>query len=976
MIDKGLFKCDIEFLLCGFFNMSLPESNWWTRRPEQYQKFERLKATAASIQADGKASPASIQAVRKPSSEEINRIAVDYFLSAGLDYKGQNQCCYQAFGGGSKFDIEIDPARLASGVFSTNIALSAEASVLKKTLMIAQVGPSSIGNLVVLSPLMINCLEGYLFQGGVSAEIFAGVSVDAGISFDLAVGGRDASSSIEAGASAGIHASGSLSGNHFYAEDLQPIPFKSRAEDGGRIRDTLTKLMATTNWKAYLKIQACDFINSNPTGWQHIEYDTTNWVRWTSHESTDRICTNLEQGISRNPTHPNLAAAEILLKNLRYYQEGIKPSILTSLQMSSHEANGGAGLTASANAKANALGLLSISVEAKVDALSVTGSYKPINIRYQTAYPAIDKRPSVTASIESQDFVVMTQDTRILYEQYKFVPASLEVVAAIDKHKKEFTREVEIAELNRMTYMTTTVFWSSKERVHPYLTQNNTHNSTGAHSFPTTSLNGTGISFGGSFLFSDLKFALQKRTALEPILPEIAIEAEPRDYISKYTDKVAVTEVIAPEELSPQEVIKNDYIDLNYDGDKPTFATMVSEIKNALTTYEKESKGLFTWQSNESLSVARELKRMIKDDVSRVGDAVAWLINDNGIDDHEFNFKFGSRLPNPDSRFYGILKKHYIIGKTKQEAERKAYSELKDKTLGSYRIKSDEIESKNNQLRDEYLVKVKEYNEKNAANAMQTGKNAQTIKYNQRREAQNKAAAEAWTKKGDSIRSRNAAAIAENIKIRESNVENRIINEYTMKHAEKQDKFLQNIADSLNVTLKQLKVFLNATWCAEMIQFHESCFKGIEAILLEASFEVNVSEITLTSSLVKKKERFSFSSSKPTEEIIELHPDTGKNMLTQFKSSGQTKKLSAIRMRYRIQDSYNKDTNLFKLGFSIFGNGAGIQLKKIEDAGSEGIFDLYTEWFSQEARLRASNLGGDEKINYEQGVPQVALFCN
>ena len=197
-----------------------------------------------------------------------------------------------------------------------------------------------------------------------------------------------------------------------------------------------------------------------------------------------------------------------------------------------------------------------------------------------------------------------------------------------------------------------------------------------------------------------------------------------------------------------------------------------------------------------------------------------------------------------------------------------------------------------------------------------------------------------------------------------------------MKHAEKQDKFLQNIADSLNVTLKQLKVFLNATWCAEMIQFHESCFPGIEAILLEASFEVNVSEITLTSSLVKKKERFSFSSSKPTEEIIELHPDTGKNMLNQFKSSGQTKKLSAIRMRYRIQDSYNKDTNLFKLGFSIFGNGAGIQLKKIEDAGSEGIFDLYTEWFSQEARLRASNLGRDEKINYEQGVPQVALFCN
>jgi hypothetical protein len=941
--------------------MPFPESNWWPRRPEQHQKFQRLKAAAASIQLD---------AAREPSSEEINRIAVDYFLSAGLDYKGQNQCCYQAFGGGSKFDIEIDPARLASGVFSTNIALSAEASVLKKTLMIAQVGPSSIGNLVVPSPLMINCLEGYLFQGGVSAEIFAGVSVDAGISFDLAVAGRDASSSIEAGASAGIQVSGSLSGNHFYAEDLQPIPFKSRDVDGDRIRDTLAKLMAAPNWKAYLKIQACDFINSNPPGWRHIEYETTNWVLWTSHESTDRICRNLEEGISRNPRHPKLSVAKILLQNLRYYQEGIKPSILTSLQMSSHEANGGAGLTASANAKANALGLLSISVDAKVDALSVTGSYKPINIRFQTAYPAFNDRLSVTASSESQDFVVMTQDTRILYEQYKFVPASLEVVAAIGEHKKDFTREVGVAELNRMTYITTTVFWNSKERVHPYL--NNTNKSTGVYRFKANSLKGTGISFGGSFLFSDLKFALQERPPLEPILPEIAIEAELGDYVSKYTDKVAVTEVSAPEEVSPQELIKNDYMDRQYDGDKPTFATMVSEIKNALTTYEKESKGLFTWQSNESLSAARELKRMIKDDGSRVGDAVAWLINDNGIDDHEFNFKFGSRLPNPDSRFYGILKKHYIIGKTKQEAEREAYQEHKNKTLGSYRIKSDEIESKNNQLRDEYLVKVKEYNEKNAANAMQTRKNAQTIKYNQRREAQNQAAAEAWTKKGDSIRSRNAAAIAENIKIRESNAENRIINEYYMKHAEKQDKFLQNIADSLNVTLRQLKVFFNAKSCAEMIKFHESSFPGIEAIILEASFEGDVSEINLQSSLVKKQRKL-FTNSDPTEEIIELHPDTAKNMLTQFKLPGKMKKLSAIRMRYRIQDSYNKDTDLFKLGFSIFGNGAGIQLKKIEDAGSEGIFDLYTEWFSQEARLRT---GGDEKINYEQGVPQVALFCN
>jgi hypothetical protein len=95
-------------------------------------------------------------------------------------------------------------------------------------------------------------------------------------------------------------------------------------------------------------------------------------------------------------------------------------------------------------------------------------------------------------------------------------------------------------------------------------------------------------------------------------------------------------------------------------------------------------------------------------------------------------------------------------------------------------------------------------------------------------------------------------------------------------------------------------------------------------------------------------------------------------------------------MRYRIQDSKRTEKNLFKLGFKILGNGAGIQLKKIEDAGSEGVFDLYVEWFSQETRPRSTALRSESELkethnsesefdqtrHYEQGVPPVALFCN
>jgi hypothetical protein len=75
-------------------------------------------------------------------------------------------------------------------------------------------------------------------------------------------------------------------------------------------------------------------------------------------------------------------------------------------------------------------------------------------------------------------------------------------------------------------------------------------------------------------------------------------------------------------------------------------------------------------------------------------------------------------------------------------------------------------------------------------------------------------------------------------------------------------------------------------------------------------------------------------------------------------------------MRYRIQDLDDKESSLFKLGNAkVLGTGAKINLKKIEEAGSEGIVDLCTKWYE------AGSDTTDEHENYNRGVPAVALFC-
>jgi hypothetical protein len=129
---------------------------------------------------------------------------------------------------------------------------------------------------------------------------------------------------------------------------------------------------------------------------------------------------------------------------------------------------------------------------------------------------------------------------------------------------------------------------------------------------------------------------------------------------------------------------------------------------------------------------------------------------------------------------------------------------------------------------------------------------------------------------------------------------------------------------------------------------------GVKTVLLEASFSVTVDRVDVISTVNGKNE------------LIELAPDTAKKL---FEKGANNRKLEAIRMRYRIQDTHNQDSN-FTLGFKVLGNGLKINLKKVNQAGSEGIVDLTIVWMNG-----LSNSGVISSTNYEQAVPAVTLFC-
>jgi hypothetical protein len=929
--------------------------------------YQRLKNKALLVQyatdPDDGYTQKEAREVKALSQQQISDIATSFFLSAGLDYKGQNQSCYQADGLQGGVDVQFDFARLLTGVFSAEVNAGVSTAVLLKKILIAQVGPLSIASDTALynvpKPVMINLCEGVCFTGTAKAGVFAGVAVEAGFDLGLTVAGVDASVVVKAEARGGATADAALSGTYFYAEDSKSKGFE---RNNNAVRQELANL---------------------------LEYKI----------------------ISETITEKG--------KNLKLHR--IKPTIITSILISSTDGNTNLNIATNAGASVKCA-LINASADATANAMT-GGSYKKINVRYQSAYTSDqpidisdrsnerlksrinvamtqygeqhqgwtsifrnqsnaskvaydslstmdpDMRVKAVAYLLgfSQDkptgltntplktgssfyealrnaykeaFVVMTQDSRIIYQQYQY-NANASLNAKFGKQDIVDSTTSKKFCYNRMSYKTVTVFWYSQNKIHPYLQIPRAPSATKAdHTIRTKALKGSGVSFGGSFLLGDLKEALEYNpTNLLELISNIPDESN---------------EQFTPENLGELRLINSDIGD---EQERIDHQPMQMAIKKALEDFDKNYLQT-SWYAQKPYA-AKTLEEIIARG-EPVGPAVAWLTNqeirDNSKDkfyDVIFSGKQKGYKDNPTptkQKFFSFLTKAYQEGMSEQQKSEST------------------IDAANKKIRD--MKTTNKVNEDYNATLLD-----KRDKQEKDRQLKLKAQEEA-NKRIRDMKSLNSLNEDINADISTYNNQNKHNSEY-----------LKSVAESLNITEDQLKAFFgkdsdssksqktafNSKKCLGMILEHETAFPGLESIILEASFKLEPN-ITLTCSLIKQdiwKRITGYKSSTENEELIELSPNTAKEMLEQFEI--QPKKLNAIRMRFRIQDLHNDEKILFKLGFKMLGTGAKIELKGLEQAGSEGIIDLHTAWFDDTGNILDSSLLPQQ--HYENGVPQVALFC-
>lgn len=436
---------------------------------------------------------------------ERTQEAVNFFLSAGLDYKGQSQCCFETKGGGLQIDVSIDPAQIFFGFFKTEISLSAGVTRSKEAMIVAQRGPFAIADLKAPRPIMLNCLIGAHWEGMVSA----GVEIAVGIKYSIGVGDSEGnvekswepdddnkleleSIGFKAEAKAGLEVEAGSNYENFYAEDVCPLSYDTIAD----ARRVLGELFTAGSYKAIVKKDACDFINANILYFKKIKYEGLIW----GHISSKDIIKVLANGLSQKALPP----AKITLQALAFIdslqcwaEDGSKPFIPTCIRISTHKANAKAGLVASAKVSAQAI-VASVDVGVSAEALTISGQYKNSTVRYQTVYPAAYRDLKKV-------YLVMTQDCKLVYKQIDFTTASIkgEVSATVAMSSKGFELEGKLGEvelLNTMSYIATTVFWATSGEL-PSLAKKQKQ----VKKYQGEALAGTGISIGGSFQVESLK---------------------------------------------------------------------------------------------------------------------------------------------------------------------------------------------------------------------------------------------------------------------------------------------------------------------------------------------------------------------------------------------------------------------------------------------------------------------------------------
>lgn len=813
--------------------------------------------------------------------------AADYFLFSGTDFKGLNQSCYSAFGAKLSSEITVDPLKLHSlGVFSLEITVAADVSVLKKTLLICQIGPKNplkygATRISVLTPKMLNFCTGVQCRASITPSLFVGISYSSNdITTPLPLG-------LEANLKVGATAKVGVSGDYFYAENRLPLPFS----DNSNLRKTLKSLLESDSFKAFIKQPAVQLINDNRWAGNDVlqlkKISSFYSTAKGSNIDTDTLVTYLDKGIGSTTNVTLKDQAEAIKRNLLSYKNNIIQPIVTSIRIfaGAVEADVKAEATASVSAKA-----MGFQLGASSDTVfgHTTAKYKPVYVRFQAVYPAKDMNFSGLTTFRNKPdspdntFVVMTQDTSIYYRSWSLQLIDSDNKANIGTSIQK-TKKIEstVYGQNQMFYVTTTVYWASKDKVHPYWIYK-TSNSISAYDIQTTSLEGSGISFGASFLLYDLREALQwsysylEKVELEPLPP--------------------VPETITADVI-PSEALR---------------AKVKIALKDFNDWFDKENTGLYRNIRPHILpKCIKGLQSIVQggETYSRqLEQTVNWLLGMEYTDTDttapiEANVIERLIAPRSSTTLVNPAVKH---PSQETPASNSSTQQL------AHRL----YEARSSAINDIRSAKVAAGN-LNLANRKE------------------------YEQKLKVVEPENLRKQFLNQNIEESN---QGLDDYM----KPKRVYMDSVAKQLNVTLDQLYQLFDVPEVKQMIIDYEKSF-GVDegaAILLESGFAWHDKDINLTSTLVKTRGTFGLT---PSGERIELDTDTAKKMKESFeKSTLSERSLNVIRMRFRLQDQAEAESTLFKLGsgsYKILGNGGNIELKSVSEAGSEGIIDVAVKWY-------------------------------
>lgn len=946
-------------------------------------------------------------------------IARDYFISSGLDFKGQSQCCFEEVGGGVDIALSVDPGILTLGALSASVDVKVEGQVTQKTLLIVQVGPKAIGNYVVPCPYILNTCLGWRWEGAASVDVFAGVGVDAGISFDMAVAGKDFSSELTAEARVGVSASVGAGASHYYAEDYAPIVNSQRSDT----LDSLLKFFqAKGSRKDYCKLMAKQLLGIS--GRKRIYMPIYGDPLLPSKKYISLLDLKIAAGGATS--REEKAEATIIRNDLyRYKYKKINP-IPNCIRITDYCGQAGVELTATASASANALGLIGASVEATAKSLA-NGKYKPVTVRFQSCYNAFEKDRDITVA-QPLDYIVMTQDTRILYESYEMQLLSVEAKAEIKCSGEdskplvegELTRETEKYLLNRMTYITTVIYW------HTTMPLNLNKNEV-TKEFTKRSLQGSGICFGGSYQLTDLARYSQESRALnlEKLMPLYTISSiANNDIPHAYPTKPDMEEGA---DYSGDEKAFEKHVRSDYDGTIEE-SEMPSQIRKALATYEQQTNDLFTSQSAGSTRAKGILKKMVDAKDPELGDTVAWLIGVKGpspkIDTGQFHNETLNKVGGArgffsqkskgktEGRLYGLLKTHYAIAIQLNDQEAKHFSQKvgehnseQERLSKLLQDKNEEIKIKNEKKREDHRASEsaktrrnfakssafleetervrklnKELDEKkrrideinNEIAKQNTILQAQNSEFNQKNTVNGFATFEIRERpyeKPDTEKLDFDDIMIENAKLIKVNEEIILTNAAELKKWNAENDYLGKLAANLHVTEIQLKDFFKSKDMIDWMGNVGDLLAMGETVLLESTFNQSDYDITLLSTRKKIN---------GDEVLIELKPNIAKEMLESFEYKGsEARKLESIRMRWRIQDLLDDGSDLFKLGVKVFGNGVKINLKKVDQGGSEGIVDICMVFFGdlREVAEESNDYNPGRRASLDDAVPPTTLYC-